>query len=64
MRIHVENTKCVGHALCHAMNPELFPIDDSGYSALTSPTVDTENEPEARQGIDACPEGALRLEYN
>ena len=34
MKVRLEQSKCVGHAQCYAVDPELFPIDDSGYSIL------------------------------
>jgi ferredoxin len=30
MRVWLEREKCAGHAQCHAINPDLFPIDDDG----------------------------------
>ena len=34
MTVRLEQSRCVGHAQCYAVDPELFPIDDSGYSIL------------------------------
>ena len=34
MKIRLEQAKCVGHAQCYAVDPDLFPIDESGYSIL------------------------------
>lgn len=34
MRVRLEQSKCVGHAQCYAVDPDLFPIDESGYSIL------------------------------
>ncbi|HYB80227.1 MAG TPA: ferredoxin, partial [Mycobacterium sp.] len=34
MRVRLDKSKCVGHAQCYAVDPDLFPIDDSGYSIL------------------------------
>ena len=28
MKVWLERDKCAGHAQCHAVNPDLFPIDD------------------------------------
>jgi ferredoxin len=39
MRFRRQSEKCVGHAQCHAVDPETFPIDDDGYSTLTSRSV-------------------------
>lgn len=40
MKVRLEQSKCVGHAQCYAVDPDLFPIDDSGYSILGSVRCD------------------------
>jgi ferredoxin len=62
MKVRIEQSKCVGHAQCYAVDPELFPIDDSGYSILQEHEVKPEDEPMTREGVAACPELALVLE--
>ncbi|WP_421844810.1 ferredoxin [Mycobacterium sp.] len=62
MKIRLESSKCVGHAQCYAVDPELFPIDDSGYSTLEERQVRSEDAQLARDGVAACPEMALILE--
>jgi len=62
MRIRLDQSRCVGHAQCYAVNPHLFPIDDSGYSSLETHDVQPEDEQLARDGVAACPESALILE--
>lgn len=62
MKVRVDNGKCMGHALCHATDPELFPIDDAGYSNLQPRHVETPDETVTRDGVGACPEQALILE--
>lgn len=62
MKVRVDKGKCRGHAQCYAVNPDLFPIDDSGYSILQPHLVVPEDEQATREGADACPERALILE--
>jgi ferredoxin len=62
MKVRLETAKCVGHAQCYAVSPELFPIDDDGYSVLRAHLVKPEDEQETRGGVAACPELALVLE--
>ena len=62
MKVRLEQSRCVGHAQCYAVNPELFPIDDSGYSILEAHEVKPEDEDLTREGVAACPEMALILE--
>ena len=62
MKVRLEQAKCVGHAQCYAVDEELFPIDDSGYSILEAYEVRPEDEQRVREGVAACPELALVLE--
>jgi ferredoxin len=62
MKVRLEQEKCVGHAQCYAVDPELFPIDDSGYSILEDHVVEPGDEEATRNGVAACPELALVLE--
>ncbi|MFI7530263.1 ferredoxin [Nocardia salmonicida] len=62
MELHLNRAHCVGHALCHTTDPDLFPIDDDGYSSLDSAVIDAADADRAQRGVAACPEQALRLE--
>lgn len=62
MKIRLEQSKCVGHAQCYGVDPDLFPIDDSGYSILETHDVLPGDEERARDGVAVCPELALVLE--
>lgn len=62
MRIRVEREKCQGHAMCSAVAPELFTLDDDGYSDIDVLEVPPGREEDARRGTAACPEGAIFLE--
>jgi len=62
VKVRLEKSKCVGHAQCYAVDPDLFPIDDSGYSILEEHEVRLEDEQLTRDGVASCPEMALILE--
>jgi ferredoxin len=62
VKVRLEKSKCVGHAQCYAVDPDLFPIDDSGYSILEEHEVRPEDEQLTRDGVASCPEMALILE--
>ncbi|MGH3556349.1 MAG: ferredoxin [Mycobacterium sp.] len=62
MRVRLDQSKCQGHAQCHATDERLFPIDEMGYSRLEPHEVEPGDEERARLGIAACPEGALVVE--
>ncbi|MEE6138354.1 ferredoxin [Mycobacterium sp. 050128] len=62
MRVRLEKSKCVGHAQCYAVDPDLFPIDESGYSILEEHEVSAEEAELTRDGVASCPEMALILD--
>lgn len=61
MRVTLNQAMCSGHARCHAVDAELFPIDDDGYSVLEDFDVPDDRLAVVRKGVDACPELALSL---
>ena len=62
MKVRVEQSRCVGHAQCYAVDPSLFPIDDSGYSTLEEHEVAPPDVQVTRDGVASCPETALILD--
>jgi len=48
--------------MCNAVAPELFPLDDEGYSILEPHVVAAGDVQRARDGVAACPEGALSID--
>lgn len=62
MRVRLEPGKCAGHAQCSAVSPDLFPLDDLGYSTLGEHAVAPGDEHATREGVAACPEHALVLD--
>jgi ferredoxin len=62
MKVRLERAKCAGHAQCYAVDPDLFPIDDEGYSTLEPYTAAPAEEQRIRDGVAACPELALIIE--
>ena len=48
--------------MCHAVDPELFPIDDAGYSSLEAHEFRSCDTELTRAGVAACPEAALVLD--
>lgn len=61
MRIVVDKALCSGHAQCNAVDEDLFPVDDLGYSVAEG-EVPQELEDVAARGAAACPEQAIRLD--
>lgn len=62
MKITVDNERCQGHARCFATAPDLFPLDEVGYSAIDHEVeVPAGRENDARAGAAACPERAIQV---
>lgn len=61
MNIRVNATKCQGHGMCNAVAPDLYPLDDFGYCAVREMAVPEAQLAEARRGMQACPEQAIRV---
>lgn len=60
MKIKVEEKACQGHNRCFALAPELFELDDYGYShELNEGVVPPEREEQARLAVKNCPEQAI-----
>jgi ferredoxin len=63
-RVVVDPERCSGHARCWTLAPELFPLDDDGYSAyrgLDGATL-TADPDVVQRAVAGCPEGAIRAE--
>jgi ferredoxin len=61
MRIHVSEVECAGHGQCNLVNPDLFPLDDDGFSAVTDLDVPPGLEADARRGVESCPSQAISV---
>ena len=62
MRVTIDDDKCHGHARCYALCPEIFEIDDLGYSHADHKDVPPEFQAKARLAVDSCPERAISIE--
>ncbi|MGJ7905872.1 ferredoxin [Actinopolyspora sp. H202] len=58
----VDRNLCQGAGLCEAMGPELFRIDEEGYSENSQRNVTHEEKILLLQDIaDCCPTGAISV---
>jgi ferredoxin len=62
MKVIIERAKCVGHARCHTIAPDLYPLDDLGYIDSDGFEVTAGQEEAARNGARACPERIIRTQ--
>jgi ferredoxin len=59
--IEVDRARCQGHARCNAERPDIFELDDDGYSSLTRLSVPAARRADAEAGANACPERAIAV---
>lgn len=60
MKISVDNDQCGAVGQCYEVDPELFPLDEDGYSAVgDGREVPPGAEETAQIGVDSCPMAAL-----
>lgn len=62
MKIKVDVERCVGHARCAAVAPELFELNDDGFNVTAEQQVEPELEKQARRAARACPERIITIE--
>jgi ferredoxin len=62
LRIVVERGNCCGYGLCAAICPEIYKLDEGGLVYVESELVPAGMEEAAREGAEACPAEALKVE--
>jgi ferredoxin len=62
VRPRVDREACQGHNRCKALAPELFDVDDLGYSFPLVDEIPDELVERARLAVRNCPERAISLE--
>lgn len=61
LTVHLNRTKCAGHALCAHYGPDVYQLDETGYCATDGVDVPPEFARQAKLGARACPERAITL---
>jgi ferredoxin len=63
MRVSVDNDTCEARGQCNMVDPELFTLDEDGYSNIgQGKQVPAGKEGAADQGVEVCPVQALRID--
>jgi len=60
-RVEVDFDACESNALCEAMAPDMFFVDDDDMLQVEDPTVDEENRSRVERAVASCPKSALRI---
>lgn len=61
MKIKVDFDLCESNAMCEALAPDVFELDDDDFLQLHTDQVTDENEQRVRQAVAACPRAAISL---
>ncbi len=59
MEVSVDQNLCQGHARCNLICPEVFDLDESGFSVVILTHVSPENEAAVKDAVLNCPERAI-----
>ena len=61
MKIKVDFDLCESNALCEAMAPEVFELDDDDYLVVKAEETTPENIEDVKRAVAACPRAAISL---
>ncbi len=62
LRVHVDPGRCQGHNRCYSVAPDLFELDEDGFSSEIGPgLVPAELTAAARRAEANCPEYAISV---
>lgn len=61
MKIIIDQERCVGHARCATVSPELFELNDNGYIDSNGFDVPDGMDAQAQRGARACPERIISI---
>ncbi len=62
MKIKVDFDLCESNALCEAMAPEVFELDDDDFLLVKTEETTPENVGDVKRAVAACPRAAIKLE--
>ena len=61
MKIKVDFDLCESNALCEALAPEVFELDDDDFLQLKTEDTTDENIANVQRAVAACPRAAISL---
>lgn len=59
MKVHVDETLCIGCGVCANLSPEVFEMDDSGKAKVISEGVPEASKECTEMAIGQCPVSAI-----
>lgn len=61
MKVKVDFDLCESNALCEALAPEVFELDDDDYLQIKQDDVTDENRANVERAVAACPRSAISI---
>jgi ferredoxin len=61
VKVIVDSKRCMGHAVCALMAPDLMELDDLGYNITGTRDVPPGQAENAQRAAGACPESAIDI---
>lgn len=61
MKVKVDFDLCESNALCEAMAPDVFELDDDDYLQVLTDEVTDENRERIDRAVAACPKSAISI---
>jgi ferredoxin len=61
MKIKVDFDLCESNAMCEALAPDVFELDDDDFLQLNTDEVTDENRARVEQAVAACPRAAISI---
>jgi ferredoxin len=62
VRVTVDHALCEGNAICTALAPDLFDLDDDGIAVVLPAAADDQHRADAEQAARACPRVAISVD--
>lgn len=62
MKVTVDFDLCESNALCEALAPDVFELDDDDFLVIKKEQLDPEDVAAAQKAAVACPRAAIKLE--
>lgn len=60
-RVVADYDLCESNALCEAVAPDVFRLDDDDFLQIDDGTVTGENRARIEQAVASCPKAALKI---
>lgn len=62
MKVKVDFDLCESNALCEALAPDVFELDDDDYLQLKTDEVTDDNRGDVERAVASCPRSAISIE--